>query len=185
VLLAALTAVASLPVLVGARVHRFGQQRQRQVPGPLPAVVLGARVWPDGRASDALVDRVRVGVALLRSGQASSLVFSGGSPDGRPTEASVMRQLALGEGVDDAACVLEPESRSTFDNARRCAQLLSTREVLLVTCDFHLLRATAHFRRAGFTVHPVPSRRALTTAQRLTVTGRELLALARRPWLAL
>lgn len=162
-------------------IHRFGQREHPLPKAPLPAIVLGARVFPDGRPSQALVDRVALGVRLVHEGLASSLVFTGGSPDDRPTEAEVMLRLALKAGVSEAACTLESASRSTFDNARTCAALLSTREVLLVTCDFHLYRACAQFRRHGFTVWPVASKRRLSTADRWKVTALELGAVLRRP----
>jgi uncharacterized SAM-binding protein YcdF (DUF218 family) len=171
---------------LGLHVHRTGRRSSTFPPRPLTAVVLGARVHPDGTPSPALIDRVAVGVALLREGRASRLLFSGGSPDGRPTEAAIMARVARELGATDEALSLEPHSRSTFENAARSAQWLSAqgeREILLVTCDFHLARAAAHFRTHGLTVWPVASRRSLTTADRLMVTGKELAGLIRRPWL--
>jgi uncharacterized SAM-binding protein YcdF (DUF218 family) len=163
--------------------HRFGQQAHPLPPARLPAIVLGARVFPDGTPSRALVDRVALGVRLLQDGVASSLVFTGGSPDTRPTEAAVMQQLALAAGVIAEKLTLEAYSRSTFDNARHCAALLPTREVLLVTCDFHLWRACAQFRRHGFTVWPQASKRTLSRLDRVKVTALELGAVLRRPTL--
>lgn len=170
---------------LGAHVHLVGR---RPVAGssPRPAVVLGARVYPDGRPSPALVDRVRVGVELLRSGAATTLLFSGGTPDGRPAEAEVMARLARELGAPAEALWLEAESRSTYENAVACARLLRERAVTavwLVTCDFHVARASAQFRRAGVAVSPVPSRRALAPLERLTVTGKEVAGLLRRPGL--
>ncbi len=169
------------PLPLGLFVHSFGQQAHPLPPTPLPAIVLGARVFPDGTPSRALVDRVALGVRLLQDGVASALVFTGGSPDARRTEAEVMQHLALSAGVSPTALTLEAQSRSTFDNARHCAALLSTREVLLVTCDFHLWRACAQFRRHGFTVWPVASKRSLITLERMKVTALELGAVLRRP----
>lgn len=169
---------------LGAHVHRTGQRAPRFPQRPLTAVILGALVHPDGRPSDAIVDRVRVGVGLLREGRANRLLLSGGSPDSRPTEAQVMAEIAKSLGASDSQLVLETASRSTFGNAVESEKLLgSEKEVLLVTCDFHLARASAHFRNAGITVWPVPSARSLRTSDRVRLTGKELVALLRRPWL--
>jgi len=176
--------LAGLSAGVGLRVHLVGRRAPRFPARPLTAVVLGARVHPDGTPSPALVDRVRVAVALLKEGRAQRLLLSGGSPDDRPTEAAVMERLALELGAPADGLVLETKSRSTFENAARSVESLGgEQEVLLVSCDFHLARATAHFRRRGLTVWPVPSPRALAAGQRLIVTAKELLALLRRPWL--
>jgi uncharacterized SAM-binding protein YcdF (DUF218 family) len=168
------------------RVHRFGRRPTQLPAAPRIAVVLGARVFPDGTPSDALRSRVEVAVRLFSAGHASSLLFSGGSPDGRPTEAEVAHRLARDAGVPADRCLVETKSRSTFENAREAAALLhprGEREVIVVTSDFHLLRAAAHFGVHGFVVYPVASDRRLTAWQRLWVTGKETAALVRRPWL--
>lgn len=179
-------ALTGLSLGLGFHLHLTGRRTAPLPAGPLTAVVLGARVHPDGMPSPALVDRVAVGVRLLREGRAARLLFSGGAPDGRPTEAATMARLAIALGAPEEALALESESRSTFENAARCAPWLAARgerEILLVSCDFHLARASAQFRTHGLTVWPVASRRSLTTADRLMVTGKELAALLRRPWL--
>lgn len=183
--------LASAPLLagaaaLGARVHRFGRRAPRLPEVPCVAVVLGALVHPDGTPSEALRGRVAVGVQLLQAGRASMLLFSGGSPDARPAEALVARDLAVAAGVEPARCLLETVSRSTFENARESAaqlRALGAKEVIVITCDFHLLRACAHFSAHGLRVFPVASRRALSPSQRLAATAREVVALVRRPWL--
>ena len=95
-----------------------------------------------------------------------------------------MARLARELGAGEHSLVLEAKSRSTFENALHSVEALGgEQEILLVSCDFHLARATAHFRRRGLTVWPVPSPRALTTTNRFVVTFKELIALLRRPWL--
>ncbi|MFZ5440238.1 MAG: YdcF family protein [Myxococcota bacterium] len=187
-MLAVAGALLAPPVLTAILVHRFGRTAPRPPATPRVAVVLGARVYPDGTPSPALVDRVKRGAWLVQSGHATRLVLSGGSPDARRTEARVMASLARQLGLTDEQLVLEEQSRSTFENAARCATILAdagVREVLLVTCDFHLARATAHFRAHRLTVWPVASLRALTAADRLMATARETAALLARPRLLL
>lgn len=171
---------------VGWRVHAFGQRARRLPDLPRVAVVLGARVFEDGTPSDALRGRVALGVQLLQEGRASALLFSGGTPDRRPAEAHVARELALAAGAPADRLLVEASSRSTFENARESAALLRARgetEAILVTCDFHLLRATSHFVAHGLRVYPVPSPRPLAPGERAAATAREAAALLRRPWL--
>ena len=182
-MIVALFVLAAVLVGLGLFVHRFGTRTRALPQFPMTAVILGARVHADGTPSPALVDRVRLGVDLLRRGHANRLVLSGGSPDARPSEAETMRRLAISFGATDAQLVLEEASRSTFENARFTAQLLGAAEVILVTCDFHLARATAHFRSHRCIIWPVPSTRVLRASDRLMVTSKEVIALVRRPWL--
>lgn len=178
--------VGAAALTVSAHVHRFGRREPSLPTEPRVAVVLGALVFEDGTPSDALRGRVEVGVKLLAEGRASALLFSGGTPDTRPAEALVARDLALAAGAPADRLLVETKSRSTFENARESTALLSgrgERELIVVTCDFHLLRATAHFSAHGFRVFPVASTRDLSRAQRALVTAKETAALLRRPWL--
>ena len=179
--LASMAGALGLGLGLGVHVHRTGKRAAQFPARPVTAVVLGARVHADGTPSPALVDRVHVGVSLLREGRAQRLLMSGRTP-----EAQTMARLAKELGATDEQLILESASRSTYENAARCAEWLRERhesEILLVTCDFHLARASAHFRRQGLTVWPVPSLRSLRKRDRLMVTGKEVLALLRRPWL--
>jgi hypothetical protein len=54
-------------------------------------VVLGARVYADGRPSDALADRVRTACKLYRDGFAKKLILCGGPGDGAIEETECMR----------------------------------------------------------------------------------------------
>jgi len=66
-----------------------------------------------------------------------------------------MRKMALRWGVPEAALLIEPFSRNTFENARESARLLGLRglrSVLLVSDRTHLPRAILLFRFAGLNV---------------------------------
>jgi uncharacterized SAM-binding protein YcdF (DUF218 family) len=180
-LVTTLAGVLSLGLGLGLHVHRTGKRAPRFPVHAATAVVLGAKVHPDGTPSPALVDRVHVAVGLLREGRARRLLLSGRTP-----EAQTMARIARELGATEEQLALEAESRSTFENAALSAAWLKERqenEILLVSCDFHLARATAHFRRRGLTVWPVPSVRSLRKRDRLRVTVKEVIALLRRPWL--
>ena len=66
-----------------------------------------------------------------------------------------MRRLALASGVPEAALLLEPHSRNTWENAEESAHLLrlrGLRRVVLVSDRAHLPRAALLFRLAGLAV---------------------------------
>jgi len=149
-------------------------------------VMLGARVLPSGQATPALQYRAHKAAELYLQGRAPLIIFSGGSINGLPSEATVARELAVAAGVPPEACVLEEQSRTTHENAVFTAPLLKSRgidEALLVTDAFHLYRAQAQFRRLGISTLPVPSGRQLSRSNWLTQMLREALVMLRRPWL--
>lgn len=116
------------------------------------AVVLGARIRPDGGPSAALQRRVTHAVRLYNEGLAPSLLLSGGGAVPAVPEARVMEALMVAAGIPAAAITLEARSRNTAENAQRCLPIIRRhgwRSVLLVTDAAHLPRALYAFRRLG------------------------------------
>jgi uncharacterized SAM-binding protein YcdF (DUF218 family) len=107
-------------------------------------VVLGCPVF-GGRISPPAEQRVEAGMELLRRGGAPLLCFSGGGG-----EAAVMAARAFELGVPLSALRVEPNARSTEENAILSAALLRAdgcEDVWVVTHGFHLRRALYWFRR--------------------------------------
>ncbi len=124
-------------------------------PGQAAAVVVisGPTIIADDLQGEtrARVDR---GVALLEANHAPLIVMSGASSDrtARPV-AELMGETALQAGVSEAQILVEPAARSTLQNAIFTADLpeIDPREpIILVTHRYHLPRAWASFRWAGF-----------------------------------
>ena len=147
-------------------------------------VVLGSLVYPGGRLSRLLDERVVAGVELWRQGGAPILCMSGGSPNGC-VEADAMARRARELGVPDAALRLERESRNTGENARFSARMLlaeGCRTVWIVSQPFHLFRARFLFRKYGLTPltwHAEDSLQFRRPRQALRLITREYAALAR------
>ena len=74
-----------------------------------------------------------------------------------------MRRLALASGLPEAALLLEPRSRNTWENAEESARLLrrrGLRRVVLVSDRAHLPRAALLFRLAGLDIAGLAGARA-------------------------
>jgi uncharacterized SAM-binding protein YcdF (DUF218 family) len=166
-------------------VDRFGQ-RERAVASDV-VVVLGARVLPGGHPSPALRARIEKAVELYHQGLAPRILFSGGVGVNPPSEARVMKALAVRLGVPEEACLLEEQSQSTEQNARFSAEVLralGAKRVVVVSDPYHLLRARQYFRLQGFEVATSPamdSERNLSTVDRIYWTVREAAALLLHP----
>lgn len=132
--------------LLSARALRDWGRTQVLPLDPVDAiVVLGCRVSADGRPSAALERRVQVAVRLFHRGYGHRLILSGGAHPGLPAEAEVADRIADRLGVPASARVVERTSTNTRENAEQCAKLLRG-PVIVVTDDYHLFRAMAHFR---------------------------------------
>lgn len=101
--------------------------------------------------------RVLKAVELWHAGYAPLLVMSGAGPtieESQVPDSRGMRRLAEQEGVPTDAIIEEDRSYSTLLNAWNTAAMAEidrTKPVILVTNRFHMPRAWASFRWAGFT----------------------------------
>jgi len=112
-------------------------------------VVLGAPLRPDGSLSDVLAERIAGGLAAWRAGAAPIVCVTGHN------EADAMAAALLVRGLPSPALRIEPEARTTAENAVCTAALLGregVRRVWLVTQPFHGRRARRVFRAAGLDV---------------------------------
>jgi uncharacterized SAM-binding protein YcdF (DUF218 family) len=117
-------------------------------------------------------ERMTVSVALMRKFSNFELIFSGGegrlAPTGT-TEAELARVFFSELGVDMKRVSLEPNARTTRENAKRVAELLGERckqPWLLLTSAFHMPRSMGEFHAEGcnVTAYPVDFRTGKDTS---------------------
>ncbi len=144
------------------------------------AIVLGARVYADGRPSDALADRVRTGCQLYGTGLIRKLVFSGGPGDGAVHETEAMKRMAIPLGVKAEDIVLDPAGLNTRETERNSGPILSqlsATRVLVVSHFYHLPRIKMTCQRAGLEVFTVPAKESYLLRQLPYNIAREVAAL--------
>ncbi|QTD88115.1 YdcF family protein [Burkholderia anthina] len=121
----------------------------------------GLQPPPDGDA------RIRKTAALYRTcrqhATRCTVVMSGGDPQHHgDTEAAVYGRQLIAQGVDSHDLVLEPKSRTTYENAKFTASILRSQHddsLILVTSSYQMRRALLDFRRFGLDPQPVYSNR--------------------------
>ena len=130
------------------RYGRCGAIDRANARAPFDAiVVLGCRVFPDGRPSLSLERRARRAAELFHEGLARRLVTTGGLGDAPITEAAAAARIARSMGVPEEALVREGASTTTRENAMESARIIGGGRVLLVTDSYHVFRAERVFRR--------------------------------------
>lgn len=151
---------------------------------PDVVLVLGAATAAPGVPGPALRRRLEHGCAVFRARGAGHLLVSGGIVGPPPAEAQVMRDLAIGLGIDPARIVVEDQARNTFENAVYSGRIIRERgwrKVVLVTDRFHVSRARYVFARLGLavTIAAVPPEPGTSPLARLRSRSDEWLRLAR------
>ena len=131
-------------------------------------IVLGGAISPDVSAVrgvvalDEAAERITAAAELARRYPNARIVFAGGSSalvfeEGAEAAFAVRELEALGVAHDRIAA--EEQSRNTIENAvfsRLIANPKPGERWLLVTSAYHMPRAMAVFRAAGFPVEPYP-----------------------------
>lgn len=113
------------------------------------AIVFGAGVWPDGRLSAILEDRVYTAVQLYRAGKVEKLLMTGDNRFIEYNEPGHMRAYALSLGVPSEDIVLDYAGRRTYDSCYRARHIFGVTEAILVTQAYHLDRALFTARALG------------------------------------
>jgi SanA protein len=112
-----------------------------QAPPAAAAVVLGARILPDGTPYHMLVDRLEAGRRLFTEGRVPEIVVSGrGGGSVAEDEVLSMRRWLEQRGVPPTAIVDDPLGLRTIDTVRRARERYGSARVLLVSNPFHAAR---------------------------------------------
>jgi len=102
-------------------------------------------------------DRLLQALPLYQQGRVDRLVFTGGSgsiefPEKK--EAIYVGKYLKQLGFPDEAVILEKDSRNTYENAINTKRILDSLKMdgpfLLITSGFHMNRAMAIFKKAGY-----------------------------------
>jgi SanA protein len=122
------------------------------VPKAEAALVLGAQVYPNGRPSIMLADRVHAAEALYRAGKVSKLLLSGDHGRWDYDEPGTMRRMLLADGIPARDIFTDHAGFDTWDSAQRARRVFDVRSAVVVTQGFHMARALFDARRAGLQV---------------------------------
>ncbi len=128
--------------------HRVEGLPQRQV-----ALILGARVYPSGRLSAMLEDRVQGGVELYKAGRVQKLLMSGDNSETHYDEVTAMRRRAIELGVPSDDVVRDFAGFRTWDSLVRAREIWDLQELIIVSQKFHLVRALFIARGLGINAH--------------------------------
>jgi SanA protein len=146
--------LAFLFILACAGLLGYQLWQEYSIPAPRASqamIVLGAQVNPDGEPSKQLLLRLEAALKEYQTAPKTIVVCGAKGIDEPATEASVMRNWLVNKGVNPAHVLLDEGSFNTRENIRGAQSLLpaGTKEVLIITSDYHLPRAMAVARDLG------------------------------------
>ncbi len=121
-------------------------------------LVLGAGIFPDGRLSLSLTNRLDTAYEYLEQHGDVVCIVSGGKGETEPVaEAYAMRDYLLDMGLEPDRILTEADSYSTHGNMTKSAAVMEQydpvleKTAVIVTNDFHIFRALLVAKNRGIT----------------------------------
>lgn len=158
---AAVLCIAAAAVLSALMVKAAGSSPEK----PLTVIVLGCRVKENG-PSLMLDKRISAAYDYLSENESVICIASGGKGDDEPiSEAECIKNGLVSRGISPDRIILEDKSVNTRENIANSLAILESlgapAQAVVVTSEFHQLRAKIIGRKAGLECYAVSSRTAL------------------------
>lgn len=111
------------------------------VPKREVAIVLGARVMPDGDPSTSLRDRLFVAKELYRRGKVKKILITGDHGTRGYNEVRAMYAWLREHGVPASKIYADHAGLRTLDSMRRASDVFKVKDAIVCTQEFHLARS--------------------------------------------
>lgn len=152
--------IAGIVLLVNQYVQQAGLKyitEADSVPKADAILVLGARVYPSGNVSLMLNDRLTTGYELYEKGKAQKIIVSGDHGRKDYDEVNAMKSFLEGKGVPAEDIFMDHAGFSTYESLYRARDIFQVRKVIIVTQQYHLMRAVFIARELGLEAYGVAS----------------------------
>lgn len=124
-------------------------------------LVLGARVYADGSVSRILNDRLEVALELKQAGKSDTFIVSGDHGQVEYDEVNTMRRFLQERSVLPQHIFMDHAGFSTYESLYRARDVFQARKILIVTQQYHLMRAVYTARQLGLDAYGVASDKQL------------------------
>lgn len=119
------------------------------------ALVLGAKVFNDGRLSDMLKDRADTAIELYDTGRVNKILVSGDHGTEEYDEVNAVKNYLLEKGVKGEDIFLDHAGFDTYDSLYRVKEIFQAQSAVIVSQNFHLPRAVYIGRGLGLETYGV------------------------------
>lgn len=129
----------------------------KEIPTVDAILVLGAYVLPDGTASSMLNDRLNEGYELYEQGKAPKILVSGDHGRKDYDEVNAMKNFLMNKGVPGRDIFMDHAGFSTYESVYRARDIFRVQKVIIVTQEYHLMRAVFLAREMGLEAYGAAS----------------------------
>ncbi|SFL93196.1 protein SanA, affects membrane permeability for vancomycin [Paenibacillus sp. 1_12] len=156
VILAPISWIVGVDAYVKTTASRYIYQVQ-DAPKTDVILVLGARVYPNGSVSAILGDRLQAALELKAAGKADRFLVSGDHGKVDYDEVNAMRVFLEERDVQPQDIFMDHAGFSTYESMYRARDIFQAQKVLIVTQQYHLMRAVYTARQMGLDAYGVAS----------------------------
>jgi len=136
-------------VLIVSSGNDYLYEDLNDVPKAQVALILGAKVFDDGRLSMMMQDRADSALELYESGKVGKLIMSGDHGTKTYDEVNTVKDYLLEKGVNPEDLFLDHAGFDTYDSLYRARDIFGVKSLIVVTQKFHLPRAVYIGRSLG------------------------------------
>lgn len=147
-----------------------------EVPQADAILVLGAYVLPNGSVSTMLNDRLTTGYELYEEGKAPKVLVSGDHGRVDYDEVNAMKDFLKDRGISGADIFMDHAGFNTYESMYRARDIFQVKKVIIVTQEYHLMRAVFIARQLGLEAYGVAADKRNYGSVMASYELREILA---------
>jgi len=154
--------ITSSVLLIDRFVQRAGSKYiliPDEVPKADAILVPGAYVFPDGTVSLMLNDRLNEAYELYKRGKAEKILVSGDHGCENYDEVNAMKNFLKDKNIPEKDVFMDHAGFNTYESIYRARDVFQVKEVIIVTQEYHLMRAVFIARELGLEAYGVASDR--------------------------
>lgn len=121
--------------------EKYIYEKQTDLPSAQVVMILGARVYNNGRLSDILKDRTLTALEVYKNGKVKKILVSGDHGREDYDEVNVVKEYLLENGVKPEDIFLDHAGFDTYDSLYRAKYIFKVDSLIVSTQKFHLPRA--------------------------------------------
>lgn len=161
IILIGIGAIFALSIIgIDLYVAALGKTTLRTMEETEPAeaiLILGAYVHPGGTVSRMLKDRLDYGLMLYEMGKAPKIIVSGDHGSKSYDEVKAMSAYLEAAGVPSEDIFLDHAGFNTYDSVYRMKAIFLVKRAIIVSQEYHVVRAAYIAQRMGLEVQSVAS----------------------------
>jgi vancomycin permeability regulator SanA len=120
-------------------------------------LVLGAYVYPNGRVSDMLHDRLSLAQELYAQRKSDKIIVSGDHGQDDYDEVNAMKLFLINKDIPPVNIFMDHAGFSTYESIYRARDIFKAKKLIIVTQGYHLSRAVFIARELGLEAYGAAS----------------------------